>query len=170
VIKQIGERELLGEFAPLLGEVECGRHFDPRNPEHVKWLQWRVKAFIARGARFYGLHSDDGAPIGLVSLLPDQNLPGLPWHGDHGDIMHLGVAAGERRSGHGRRLVEHVEGVARELGHRSLMVSTTEGSEAASFYEACGYERVTVIPGIHGPSERGLVLFRKPLRPADSSP
>ncbi len=82
------------------------------------------------------------------------------------EVMKLLVDRGARRLGLGRRLMEAVEGVARNERRTLLVLDTRQGEPSEGFYAALGYERVGVIPNFAESADGTLhttVLFYKEL-------
>ena len=82
------------------------------------------------------------------------------------EVMKLLVHEEARRQGLGRRLMEAVEGVARDEGRTLLVLDTRQGEPSEEFYTALGYERAGVIPNFAESADGTLhatVLFYKEL-------
>lgn len=70
-----------------------------------------------------------------------------------GEIRRMRVRPDRQRLGLGRRILEALEGRARELGFESVVLDTTEGQTAARrLYEASGYRET-------GRREQGEFVF-----------
>jgi GNAT superfamily N-acetyltransferase len=81
----------------------------------------------------------DGQPIGCG---------GLRCHEDHGEILRMWVAPERRRIGVARRLLEHLEGLARTAGLPRVRLSTNRAlTEARSLYPCSGYTEVAAFDG-----------------------
>jgi len=87
--------------------------------------------------------TSDGEPVacgGVRTLTagPDGG-PG----GGVGEIKRMWVHPGWRGAGLGSRLLRHLEGVSRDLGHREVRLDTNGTlTEAVAMYERAGYRRV----------------------------
>ena len=62
-IRYPDQAELLRDFQPLIAELECGRHYDPDNPQHRAWLDRRVNGLYAIGGTAICLYGDQGKPL-----------------------------------------------------------------------------------------------------------
>ncbi|MCK9496927.1 MAG: helix-turn-helix domain-containing GNAT family N-acetyltransferase [Dehalococcoidia bacterium] len=75
-----------------------------------------------------------GAPIGCA---------GLKQHDGFAEVKRMWVDAGARGLGLGRRLLDHVEGLARARGIEVLRLDTNEHlTEAIGMYRSAGYEQI----------------------------
>ncbi len=165
MIREITEDEITVHFFDLMGEVECGNRFKRDDPSHVAWLRDRVRLRLAQGARFYGLFSDVAEPIGFYALVIEKGPAGIPFMGQKAEILDIGVLKELRSMGHGSRLVEHAESLARESGAYCLYAATYAGSDrAVSFYVRNGLCPVATLPDVLGPGVEGIVHMRKLLR------
>lgn len=94
------------------------------------------EAFAGPGAAWLVLY-EDGAPVACGGLR--ELGPGV------GEVKRMFVRACARGRGHGRRLLEALESVARAAGHECVRLLTTEVlREARGLYERAGYEVVSV--------------------------
>ena len=77
-------------------------------------------------------------------------------------LLNLSVAAGRQQRGHGRALLAHLLGVAREHGARVLFLEVRPSNAAAKrLYGAFGFEQIGVRRGYypaHGGREDALVF------------
>jgi len=158
MFKEISESEF-GPFFNLMAELEVGRHFDPTNDEHVRWLSEKIRRNFARGVRFFAAYEDDGSPRGLVSLYVDDL---IAWK--LGYITHLGVFSEFRGSGYGSKLLAYAVQQARQAGCYCLYLDTYAGNPRnIEFYAKNGFIPVATIPDMNGPGDEGQVWFRKVL-------
>jgi RimJ/RimL family protein N-acetyltransferase len=72
----------------------------------------------------------------------------------------LWVDAAHRRAGHGRRLLAAAEAEGRRRGCRHVRLNTFS-SQAAGFYERCGYRQVLTLPDF--PQGHDRLFYSKPL-------
>lgn len=148
------------EFQPffqLRAEPEVGRHFDPANRGHGRWLSDRITRNFARGVRFFAAYEDDASPRGLVSLYVDDL---IAWK--LGFITHLGVFSEFRGSGYGSKLLAYAAEQAQLEGCYCLYLDTYAGNPRnVEFYAKNGFIPVATIPDMNGPGDEGQVWFRK---------
>jgi len=86
--------------------------------------------------------TSDGAPVacGGVRTLADGDDGAA---GGVGEIKRMWVHPGWRGAGLGSRLLRHLEGVSRDLGHREVRLDTNGTlTEAVAMYERAGYRRI----------------------------
>jgi len=86
--------------------------------------------------------TSDGEPVacGGVRTLSDGDDGAA---GGVGEIKRMWVHPGWRGAGLGSRLLRHLEGVSRDLGHREVRLDTNGTlTEAAAMYERAGYRRI----------------------------
>ena len=77
------------------------------------------------------LLEEDGVLVGLVECIREP---------DHLLIENLAVAPAHQGKGHGRRLIAHVEALARELGLSEVRLYTNKlFAENVAFYKKLGY-------------------------------
>jgi predicted GNAT family N-acyltransferase len=67
---------------------------------------------------------------------------------EEAQVRYMAVAEAARGQGLGRRIVEYLEGVARERGARCVVLNARD--TAASFYRAMGYEVIGEAPTMFG--------------------
>ncbi|MFF2452799.1 GNAT family N-acetyltransferase [Isoptericola sp. NPDC058082] len=83
--------------------------------------------------------TSDGEPVacGGVRTLSSEVSGGV------GEIKRMWVHPGWRGAGLGSRLLRHLEGVSRDLGHREVRLDTNGTlTEAVAMYERAGYRRI----------------------------
>jgi putative acetyltransferase len=80
----------------------------------------------------------DGTPAGCGALKPLDSDPTV------GEIKRMYTAPSARRQGVSRRLLEHLERAAAELGYRRIQLETGLAQpEAMALYESHGWHRIT---------------------------
>jgi acetyltransferase len=84
----------------------------------------------------------DGQVVAMAHLAPS----GAANATHRAEVQRVAVTARRRGTGLGRRLMEAVEVAARERGLTLLWLTTHDGSEACTFYEAVGYTKLGVMP------------------------
>lgn len=140
----------------------CGKHFQPENPDHVKWLKRKISIYFAYGMKFFGYYLDDGSPVGFASLLMDKGPKEISYLGYKCELVHIGVYPQYRGKGYGAELLKSTEEYARNEGFYCLYITTYEGNDKArKFYEEHGYSQVAILPDVHGPNDKGQVYLRK---------
>lgn len=83
-----------------------------------------------------------GEITGTVQLITDQ-----PDNQPHrADVAKLLVHQNARRCGDASRLMQALEGVARDRGKTVLVLDTATGSGAENFYQRAGWQKVGEIP------------------------
>jgi len=165
MVRELDRRAFESEFLDLMAEVECGDNFDPRLPQHVRWLRDRISERFASGARFFGIYLDEGIPVGFTAVRVEPVMEGVRYTGQYSEIVAIGVVAKQRRRGHGSRLLQFSEQHARCEGAHCLYVATYAGArDTVEFYERNGFCRVATLPDVYGPMAEGRVYLRKLLR------
>ncbi len=83
------------------------------------------------------------------------------------EVHCVAVAAGSRRQGLGKTLLQHAEGWVRSQGGRFLQIKTIAASspspeyaETRKFYEAMGYTPIEVFPTLWSPRNPALQLIK----------
>jgi ribosomal protein S18 acetylase RimI-like enzyme len=150
----------LAQFMPLLGEIECGRHYSPDNPAHVHWLEQTIRAHLACGARFFGCRSDDARPMGIVGIVIRSSLFSPPT----AEIVDIGVASGSRRRGIGTALLDYALTLAQQADAHAVFARTYAADAGVIvFYGRRGFCPVAVIPDTNGPHDEGTIVMRRRL-------
>ncbi|WP_437887643.1 N-acetyltransferase family protein [Phytobacter sp. V91] len=105
------------------------------------WQQ--VAQSVARGERLVLVDEIDGQGIvGTVQLILSQ-----PDNQPHrADVAKLLVHDRARRKGIAGRLMTALETLAQDQGKTVLVLDTSTGSGAETFYSQCGWQKVGVIP------------------------
>lgn len=106
-----------------------------------------------RQGRVVVVRDEPGGPIiATGTLLVDTGPDPGNGVGSTGQIARMSVAAGRRRAGLGRAVVDELIGTARSRGlSRLVLETTTAWHEVANFYRACGFEVVRQTPTELGP-------------------
>jgi putative acetyltransferase len=114
--------------------------------------------FRAANGAFWVAHREVlGVPV-LVGCV------GYARHGEAVELRKLYVAASERRTGLGGRLVDQVEAAARSRGARAVELwSDTRFETAHRFYERRGYRRTGATRALHDASGTLEYYFEKTL-------
>jgi GNAT superfamily N-acetyltransferase len=139
--------EVLTADSPLLETVHAWhwRHFSDgvANDERTAWLDRLRHRCSADAVPFTLLARVEGRPVGCVTVCDDDT---DPRHPDEGPWLSGMVVVGRARNlGVGRALLAAAADRARELGATELWLYT---SEAARFYERCGYRLVEEKRGV----------------------
>ena len=101
-------------------------------PEEIARLTESSSSFL-----LVGLSSGDVCATALLTLCPDVMYQRQPF----GLVENLIVAEQHRRSGLGRQLMAHIEGIAREKDCTKLMLlSSSHRHDAHSFFNSMGFE------------------------------
>jgi GNAT superfamily N-acetyltransferase len=101
----------------------------------------KVADGVARGERILVVAEDEQGIVGTVQLITD-----MPENQPHrADVAKLLVHRRARGAGIGQRLMEAVEGAAREQGRRVLVLDTASAT-AERLYERLGWQRAGVVP------------------------
>ena len=135
-------RALFEQYIALV-RARVGAQFVP-----VERIFASEEAFTGAGAGFLVAYDAAGEPVGCGALRALGDGPGI------GEIKRMFVVGRARGAGHGRRLLQALERLAAEHGHRAVRVLTTEVlSEACALYEAEGYEPIERIERAGEPVE-----------------
>lgn len=112
-----------------------------REKSRAFWQQ--VASSVARGERLVLVDEPEGLGIvGTVQLILDQ-----PENQPHrADVAKLLVHDRARRKGVAGRLMTALETAARDHGKTVLVLDTSTGSGAETFYTQCGWQKVGEIP------------------------
>lgn len=164
MIKEIRE-EQFSPFFELMAEVECGKHFDFNNQNHIDWLKKRISIYFFRGTKFFGYFSDDNSPIGFATLLIDEGPKGISCMGQKCELLDIGVIPQYRGKGIGSELLKYVAEYAEKSGVYCMYMSTyAKDYKVIAFYGKNGFVPVAILPDVHGPNDEGIVFMRKILR------
>ena len=107
-----------------------GRCFD--GPEEETWGSAAIATLLSLpgGSAFLAVSASE-APAGLVIVR---------YAGSESEILTLGVVPEDRRTGHGRRLVDAAADEAQDLGAETLHLEVAADNAAAlAFYERCDF-------------------------------
>ena len=100
-----------------------------------------------------------GEIVGFVIAHLDRVSAGL-----RGYVVTLDVAAGYRRRGLARRMMEAAEMLAETAGALRMELHVfTENEKAIRFYERIGYQRVATVPRFYGAEGLDAFEYRKEL-------
>jgi len=168
-IEPVGARdlpEIRGDLVELFRETVNGGDtvgFLPPISTEEAAAFWDEVREALRGGRRMLVARQAGRVVGTVQLdLAMQT------NGRHrAEVMKLLVHREARRQGLGRRLMDAVEGVARDEGRTLLVLDTRQGEPSEDFYAALGYRRAGVIPNFAESADGALhatVLFYKEIQ------
>jgi len=161
MIKEIQEDEF-APFFELMAEVECGKHFDFNNRNHIKWLKKRISIHFFQGTKFFGYFTEDNSPMGFAALLIDEGPEGVSCFGQKCELLDIGVIPQHRGKGIGSELLKYVEEYAEKLGVYCMYMSTyARDYDVIAFYGKNGFVPVATLPDVHGPNDEGIVFMRK---------
>lgn len=159
IIQELTDSEL-EPFMPLLGEIECGRHFSASDPKHVSWLKHKIASHVACGVRYFGCRSRTEDIFGIVGILIERKLFCAP----SAEIVDIGVVEAHRRCGLGTELLMHAVKLAGENGVHNVFVRTYAADTVTiAFYGHNAFYPVAVIPGTNGFADEGDIVMRKRL-------
>ena len=158
------EARLYDDFLPLIAELECGRHYEAGNPQHVAWLRHRVASIHMAGGTAICMYDDDDVPVGFLLLVHDRGLEGVRCFGKVATIAMFGLSAEYRGRGLGPRLLHEAEKQTAENGGECIYVNTYAGNPGAMrFYVKHGFVPVAYHPGENGLDDKGQVYLYKEL-------
>lgn len=161
MIREISQEEL-SSILDLVAKLEMGDHFDENNPTHEVWLFKKISSCFFRGVMFFGCFSDDNELIGFIAVELEEKLDGISWLGQKAEILYIALYPDYQRKGHGSRLLEFVNELCKQQHVHCLYVSTSAfNKDAISFYNKNNYEKVAILPDVHGPNTEGMVCMRK---------
>jgi GNAT superfamily N-acetyltransferase len=125
---------LLADYGAEL--VARGRPFSPLEPPPGdRPASWVDPHELAPPGGVFLLAHDGALPIGCGGLR--TLAPGL------GEVKRMYVVPSARRRGVARRILDELEVLARELGHRRVRLDTNAVQpEAVALYHACGYREI----------------------------
>ena len=123
MIKAIQEEEF-SPFFKLMAEVECGKHFDFKNQNHIDWLKKRISICFFQGTKFFGYYSKENLPIGFAGILINDGPEGVTCFGQNCELLNIAVDPGYRGKGIGSILLKYVEEYAKKSGVYCMYMST----------------------------------------------
>ena len=171
MIREMPENEFTQEFFADIADLECGRHFDASNPQHVEWVRNRIAIHYRRGGRSYVHFANDASPTGFAVVLIDPGLEGDNCFGHKAELLDVVVREPHRGNGYGRALLDHAESEAYAAGAYCLYVATYAGNDdSMTFYINRGFVPVALHPDVHGPGDDGEVYLRKILKDKVTEP
>jgi ribosomal protein S18 acetylase RimI-like enzyme len=171
MIEYLDRQAFYDEFLPLIAEIECGRHYDPANDQHVAWLKRRIAALHDSGAKAIALYSEKREPMGFLLLLFDRGLDGVRCFGKKASIVMFGLFPAYRSMGHGERLLREAEDYIKKHGGECLYVNTYAlNSRAIRYYVKQGFTPVAYHPGENGIDDKGQVYLYKELEDSNAQP
>jgi ribosomal protein S18 acetylase RimI-like enzyme len=155
----------LRDFLALVIELECGRHYDPTNNQHVEWLPRRVGALYALGGKAICLYLDDGSPVGFIFVIHDPGLEQASCFGKKATIAMFGLTPEFRGKGMGSLLLREAENFVRQSGGECLYVDTyADNTDAIRYYAREGFIPIAYHPGENGLEDKGQVYLMKELK------
>ena len=112
----------------------------------LRW-RWQPKAI----ARLIGSRTHEVVVARLGSTLVGFAAMEYPTEGPAAHLMLLAVEPTQRQAGLGRRLIEYLEAMARELDLTQITLEVRAKNRGArEFYDAAGYREVALVPGYYG--------------------
>lgn len=128
-IERLNSTEQAGSLSILLGELTGRSSQDCTLDLEAVVADPAVRLFVGR--------EDDGSIVACGCLCVMETLSGRKGHVE--DIVVSGSCRGK---GYGRQMMEHIIGVARELGPMELFLTSRPSRVAANaLYQSLGFER-----------------------------
>ena len=163
-IRYVDQQTFHGDFLPLIAELECGRHYDAANDQHVEWLQRRIRALYLSGGTAMCSYSDEDKPLGFLLLVFDAGLEDVRCFGKKATIAMFGLFPEYRSKGMGASLLREAEAYTRRNGGECVYVDTyASNSGAIRYYVKQGFTPVAYHPGENGLDDKGQVYLYKEL-------
>lgn len=114
----------------------------PFHPDNAVAFWQKIARSVAAGERTVLAAEQNGRLIGTVQLMTD-----LPENQPHrAEVAKLLVHSCARRQGIARLLMEALEAEAKRQGKTVLVLDTSTGSGAETFYHRCGWQKAGEIP------------------------
>jgi ribosomal protein S18 acetylase RimI-like enzyme len=122
--------------------MEAGMSLGAAPGSDLAALERSHRDAIAERDRVVLVVDDGGELVAMAHLAPSRaaNAP------HRAEVQRVAVAAEARGRGVGRALMTAVEEEARARGLTLLWLTTHDGTDATSFYEAVGYTRMGIMP------------------------
>jgi ribosomal protein S18 acetylase RimI-like enzyme len=169
-IRYLDQAQFLQDFHPLIVELECGRHYDSGNRQHVEWIPQRIAALYAMSGKAICLYSDEENPMGFLFLLHDKGLEGIRCFGKKGTIAMFGLFPEYRSKGLGALLLREAVSFLQRNGGECLYVDTyASNTGAIRYYTREGFVPVAYHPGENGLDDKGQVYLYKAVEPQSGS-
>lgn len=144
-------RESILEYLPQLTDILAScvnggasvSFMQPFAPTTGERFWQRMAQSVAAGERIVlAAENERGQIVGTVQLILDQ-----PENQPHrADVAKLLVHQNARRQGIAGLLMRGLESIALQHGKTLLVLDTTSGSGAESFYQQCGWQKAGEIP------------------------
>lgn len=147
-----------------ISEVQCGDHYDEKNPQHVEWLRNYIKSLYLCGGQALCLYSDEEEPIGFIYLLHDLGLENVDCFGKKATIAMFEVKEKYRSKGYGTMLCKKAEEYLRSRGAECLYTDTPDDPDdrrALLFYIRYGFTPVGCHPCVNGKNDMPQIYLFK---------
>ena len=129
------------------------------NENNQLTVQYNRERVLANAANYICRYSDTGEVVACIEIKKVQ------WY--QTEILHLSVAASERRKGHGRALLEEAEQRAQTEGARVLQCTIRDGNAASrQLFEEYGFSCVSAFCNVR--SGNCIGIYQKILAPASN--
>jgi len=164
VFKFLNENDFYNTFFDEICDVQCGKHYDPNNLQHVEWLKNFIKLLYLRGGEALCLYSDDDVALGFIYLLYDKGLENVDCFGAKATIAMFEVKEEYRSKGYGKLLCQEAEKHLRERGAECLYTDTPDDPDergALSFYIRNGFTPVGFHPCENGKNDIAQIYLFK---------
>lgn len=115
----------------------------PADPETVARALRSQLMRVRDGRDALGVLQQDGRAVGMGFLVEGSTPLRAHWR----TVLRVMVHPGIQGLGAGRRLLEGLHGIARELGLEQLLLSVRGGTGTERFYERFGYVEIGRHPG-----------------------
>ncbi|RPF22818.1 ribosomal protein S18-alanine N-acetyltransferase [Myceligenerans xiligouense] len=142
--------------------------------DRVLWLE---RDLFGSGAWTYGMLADELAALGRWYIVATMDEPGtigpdpvvgyagLWFDGDDAQIMTIGVAKDQQRSGVGRLLMDALIAQARKLKAQAVLLEVRVDNEPAlAMYRRSGFEVLSVRKRYYQPEDKDAYTMRLDLR------
>jgi len=160
----LDEENFYATFLFEIADVECGKHYDKNNVQHVEWLKNFIKTLYISGGKALCLYTDENEPIGFIYLLHDKGLEDVGCFGKKATIAMFEVKEKYRNKGYGTLLCKEAEQYLREQGAECLYTDTPDDPDdrrALLFYIRYGFTPVACHPCENGKDDAAQVYLMK---------
>jgi ribosomal protein S18 acetylase RimI-like enzyme len=166
VIIQCEEEKLKKDFLPIIIDLWCGNKFDPKNDQHIKWLNHKIHATFENFSIALCAYTEQVEPIGFIWYKHDTGMEGVSFSGKVAYIIQIGLFEKYQHQGIGTKILNEACLKIKSAGGECLYADTyaNDNDQTISFYLKRKFIPIAYHLGENGINDYGQIYFYKILR------
>src|ERR1035437_939302 len=116
IFNYLDENNFYMTFLKEIIEIQCGKHYNERNQQHIKYLKHYIHSLYECSGVAICVFLNENTPVGFIYVLHDKGLENVACMGKKASIPLFAVKVEYRNKGYGKLLCKEAEKYARQRG------------------------------------------------------